>query len=102
MGATPCRRIRCSVRQRFASNGHCQDRYFAFDWNSLAAAGADALLDKFIDSVRNVTGADKVHLVGHSAGGGRGYSYLSDPLRAAKVISYAHVGSNVQTGPAGP
>ena len=88
--------------QRFASNGHCQDRYFAFDWNSLAAAGADALLDKFIDSVRNVTGAAKVHLVGHSAGGGRGYSYLSDPTRAAKVISYAHVGSNVQTGPAGP
>lgn len=88
--------------QRFASNGHCQDRYFAFDWNSLAAAGADALLDKFIDSVRNVTGASQVHLVGHSAGGGRGYSYLADPTRAAKVISYAHVGSNVQTGPAGP
>lgn len=88
--------------QRFASNGHCQDRYFVFDWNSLAAAGADALLDKFIDSVRNVTGAAQVHLVGHSAGGGRGYSYLSDATRAAKVISYAHVGSNVQTGPAGP
>lgn len=88
--------------QRFASNGHCQDRYFAFDWNSIAGAGADALLDKFIDSVRNITGADKVHLVGHSAGGGRGYTYLSDPVRAAKVISYAHVGSSVQTGPAGP
>lgn len=88
--------------QRFASNGHCQDRYFAFDWNSLAAAGADQLLDQFIDSVRLVTGSDQVHLVGHSAGGGRGYSYLSDPARAAKVISYAHIGSNAEAGPAGP
>lgn len=88
--------------QRFASNGHCQGRYFAFDWNSLAAAGADQLLDQFIDSVRLVTGSDQVHLVGHSAGGGRGYSYLSDPARAAKVISYAHIGSNPESGPAGP
>lgn len=88
--------------QRFASNGHCQDRYFAFDWNSLSAGGADLLLDKFIDSVRLVTGADQVHLVGHSAGGGRGYSYLNDPVRAAKVISYAHIGSSSQSGPAGP
>jgi len=88
--------------QRFASNGHCPDRYFAFDWNSLGAGNADALLDKFIDSVLQVTGSAQVHLVGHSAGGGRGYSYLNDPLRAAKVISYAHIGSNSQSGPAGP
>lgn len=88
--------------QRFASNGHCQDRYFAFDWNTLSTAGADAKLDLFIDSVLVVTGSDKVHLVGHSAGGGRGYSYLSDPARAAKVISYAHIGSSAESGPAGP
>ncbi|MCF8238370.1 MAG: alpha/beta fold hydrolase [Saprospiraceae bacterium] len=88
--------------QRFASNGHCLERYFAFDWNSLSAAGADELLDLFIDSVRLVTGSDQVHLVGHSAGGGRGYTYLSNPTRAAKVISYAHLASNVESGPAGP
>ncbi len=88
--------------QRFASNGHCQDRYFAFDWNTLSTAGADARLDLFIDSVLSVTGADKIHLVGHSAGGDRGYSYLSDPARAAKVISYAHIGSSAESGPAGP
>lgn len=88
--------------QRFASNGHCQERYFAFDWNSLSPGGADALLDAFIDSVLAVTQAEKVHLVGHSAGGGRGYSYLSDPARAAKVISYAHIGSSAQSAPAGP
>lgn len=88
--------------QRFAGNGHCQDRYFAFDWNSLSPGGADALLDAFIDSVLAITQASKVHLVGHSAGGGRGYSYLSDPTRAAKVISYAHIGSSAQSAPAGP
>jgi len=88
--------------QRFAGNGHCADRYFAFDWNSLSAGNADLLLDKFIDSILSVTSATQVHLVGHSAGGGRGYSYLNDPTRAAKVISYAHIGSNTQSGPAGP
>jgi hypothetical protein len=48
--------------------------------------------DKFIDSILSVTSATQVHLVGHSAGGGRGYSYLNDPTQAAKVISYAHIG----------
>jgi hypothetical protein len=88
--------------QRFASNGLCKERFFAFDWNSLSAGNADMLLDLFIDSVRAVTDADQVHLVGHSAGGGRGYAYLSDPLRAEKVKSYVHIGSNPQNGPAGP
>ena len=87
--------------QRFASNGLCADRFFAFDWNSLGGGGADILLDRFIDSVLMVTGAEKVHLAGHSAGGGRGYSYLSDPSRAAKVISYVHIGSSVNKAPAG-
>lgn len=88
--------------QRFASNGLCADRYFVFDWNSLAGGGADLLLDRFIDSVLMVTGAEKVHLAGHSAGGGRGYSYLADPARAAKVISYVHIGSGANKAPAGP
>lgn len=88
--------------QRFASNGLCADRFFAFDWNSLGGGGADLLLDRFIDSVLIITGAEKLHLVGHSAGGGRGYSYLSDSLRAAKVISYVHIGSGANRAPAGP
>lgn len=88
--------------QRFASNGFCSDRFFAFDWNSLSGGGADLLLDRFIDSVLIVTKAQKLHLVGHSAGGGRGYSYLSDTVRAAKVISYVHIGSGANKTPAGP
>lgn len=87
---------------RFTSNGYCADRLYAFDWNTLAQ-GADnaALLDRFIDSVLQITKASNVNLVGHSAGGGLGYTYLSNSQRAAKVSHYVHIGSNVQSGPAG-
>lgn len=88
--------------QRFEANNLCAGRLFAFDWNTLSPANADQVLDRFIDSVLEVTGATKVHLVGHSAGGGRGYSYLSSDLRAAKVSHYAHIGSSPESGPAGP
>jgi hypothetical protein len=48
------------------------------------------------------TSATQVELVGHSAGGGLGYDYLSDANRAAKVAHYVHLASNPQSGPAGP
>jgi triacylglycerol lipase len=88
---------------RFSSNNYCENRLFAFDWNTLAQ-GADnaSTLDVFIDEVLQKTGATKVNLVGHSAGGGLGYNYLSDAARAAKVAHYVHVGSGTQPGPAGP
>jgi triacylglycerol lipase len=88
---------------RFTSNNYCQNRLFAFDWNTLAQ-GADnnVLLDAFIDDVLQKTGATQVNLVGHSAGGGLGYGYLADAARAAKVKHYVHVGSGAQTAPAGP
>lgn len=87
---------------RFTSNGYCNDRLFTFDWNSIGN-GIDnaALLDEFIDEVLNITNVDKVELVGHSAGGSLGYNYLSNPARAAKVAHYVHIGSGVQSGPAG-
>lgn len=87
---------------RFTSNGYCAERLYAFDWNTLAQ-GADnaALLDRFIDSVLQITKSTKVNLVGHSAGGGLGYTYLSNSQRAAKVAYYVHIGSAVQNGPAG-
>jgi hypothetical protein len=61
-----------------------------------------ANLDAFINEVLQSTGASKVNLVGHSAGGGLGYSYLSDASRASKVERYVHIGSFPQDGPAGP
>ena len=88
---------------RFSSNNYCDDRLHAFDWNTLAgAAAAIPQLDAFIDRILAATGAPKVNLVGHSAGGGLGYTYLSDAARAAKVAHYAHLGSGPQSKAAGP
>jgi len=91
------------LSQLFTSNGYHGSRVAAFDWNSLAqGANTAAQLDAFIDKVLLQTGEPKVRLIGHSAGGGVGYTYLSDPIRAAKVEAYVHIGSNPQSGPAGP
>ena len=82
--------------QRFVENGHCTDRLFAFDWNTLAQSEMDARvadLDAFIDGVTQTTGAKQVDLMGHSAGGGLGYAYLADPVRFQKVRKYVHVAS---------
>jgi hypothetical protein len=40
--------------------------------------------------------------MGHSRGGGLGYTYLSSLQRANKVEHYVHVASNDNEGPAGP
>jgi pimeloyl-ACP methyl ester carboxylesterase len=89
--------------QRFTSNDYCPDYLYAFDWNTLGNQGeALSQLDALIDQVLQAHDADRVHLAGHSAGGGLCYSYLSDPARASKVAAYAHIGSSEQPGPAGP
>jgi pimeloyl-ACP methyl ester carboxylesterase len=87
----------------FSSNGYCNRQINAFDWNSLAqGTNNSALLRTFIDTVLARTGADQVDLIGHSAGGGLCYNFLNDMGNAAKVAHYVHVGSGVQSGPAGP
>jgi hypothetical protein len=89
--------------KRFVQNDYCGQSVYVYDWNSLGGGGSSpALLDAFIEGVLERTGAAQVNLVGHSAGGGLGYDYLSDATRAAKVAHYVHIGSNPQTGPAGP
>ncbi len=92
------------MAQRFASNGQCFERVRAFDWDSLAGSGEDAIrrLDAFIDRVRTETGAAQVDLIGHSAGGGLAYDYLASAEHAAKVARYVHVASFLRDGPAGP
>ncbi len=89
--------------QRFSSNGYCDDRLYAFDWNSLGdREGVIGQLDDFVDEVRTRTGVQQVDLAGHSAGGSLSYQYLAEAARAAKVAHYAHLASFQQPGPAGP
>jgi len=89
--------------QLFHTNGYHPRMLQAFDWNSLnQGANNSAALDAFIDSLLAKTGAEKIALMGHSAGGGVCYTYLSDPARAKKVAHYVHIASSVQNGPAGP
>lgn len=88
--------------QRFSSNGYCNQRMFAFDWNSIARNKAtDSLLNVFIDDVLRITKSTQVDLVGHSAGGGLCYNYLNDSLHALKVAHYIHIGSGKMKTAAG-
>ncbi len=88
--------------QRFMANGYSANQLYVFDWNSVGAKNNTvALLDSFVNQVLQNTGATKINLVGHSAGGGVGYGYLNDSLRADKVANYVHIGSGKQLKPAG-
>lgn len=88
--------------QRFAENGYLPSQLYAFDWNSVGARNNTiAQLDSFIAKVLQQTGAERINLVGHSAGGGIGYGYLNDSVRALKVANYVHIGSSKQAKPAG-
>ena len=79
--------------QRFSSNGFCEDRMFVFDWNSFGSKNNVEGLNDLINKVLYQTGALKVDLVGHSAGGKLCYDYLNDSIRALKVAHYVHTGS---------
>ena len=91
-----------SQAKRFAQNNYCATSTYVFDWNSLGVGSSVDALDDFIDDILSSTGATQIELVGHSAGGGLGYDYLADATRAGKVAHYVHLGSNAQSGPAGP
>jgi hypothetical protein len=82
--------------QRFISNGHCPQAIYAFDWDTLAddTPATTAALDALITQILTTHNAPQIDLIGHSAGGGLGLAYLSDPVRASKVAHYAHVASN--------
>jgi pimeloyl-ACP methyl ester carboxylesterase len=86
-----------NVALLFGSNGYCQDRFVAVEYNSLGSSPvSNGSLDKLIDKVLQDTGFDKVDLAGHSQGTGHCVNYLGDPAHAAKVahyISYSGAGT---------
>jgi len=87
----------------FQAAGYCPDRFYAFDWNTLdRSVDHNSALDVAIESLLARTGARQVDLIGHSAGGGLGYLYLTDSARAAKVARFVQIGSMSQGRPAGP
>jgi hypothetical protein len=83
----------------FQQVGYCTNRLYAFDWNSVGGNGKrnDSLLHQFITQILTQTGASQVDLVGHSAGGGLGRSYLKDSTRAKSIAHYVHIGSRKWT-----
>jgi pimeloyl-ACP methyl ester carboxylesterase len=88
---------------RFISNGYCQDRTFAFDWNTLGGTSQELeRLKVFIDQVLAETGSSQVDLIGHSMGTFLSMRYLSDPTNAAKVAHYANLaGAGASAEPGG-
>lgn len=83
-----------NVAMLFGSNGYCQDRFVAIEYNSLDFENVNRndqiaeRIDELVDKVLAETGADKVELAGHSQGTGHCTYYLGDPERAAKVAHY--------------
>lgn len=96
-----------SQAMRFVSNGWPADYLFAFEWTAAfpspeTTAERMVRLDAYIDTILMVTGADKVYLMGHSAGTGVSQSYLALPERAAKVAKYVNIdGSQASALPGG-
>ncbi|TAF51113.1 MAG: alpha/beta hydrolase [Sphingobacteriia bacterium] len=88
--------------QRFKQMGYPDKALRVFDWNSLGARnGQNPALDSFVQVVLRENNAQQIYLVGHSAGGGLGYAYANDSLRAKKLKGYVHIGSSAAKQPAG-
>ena len=83
----------------FQQAGYCNNRLFAFDWNSVGGNGKqnEQLLGQFIQQVKKETGAIQVDLIGHSAGGGLARSYLKDSAQSSNIAHYVHIGSRKWT-----
>ena len=76
-----------NIAQLFGSNGFCQDRFIAVDYNSLGG-NPMAELTQVVDKLIADTGHEQVVLAGHSQGTSHCRTFLNDPANAAKVSHY--------------
>jgi pimeloyl-ACP methyl ester carboxylesterase len=79
-----------NTAQLFGSNGYCQDRFVAVEYNSLGGS-PQAQLEALVDRVLADTGFEQVDLAAHSQGTRHACTYLSDPARKAKVAHYLNI-----------
>jgi hypothetical protein len=88
------------VARLLGSNGFCQDRIIAVEYNSLGdAPGTNGQLDAAIDKILAETGFTQVDLAGHSQGTRHCGQYLnSDPAHAAKVAHYINFSGSPNVG----
>jgi pimeloyl-ACP methyl ester carboxylesterase len=89
--------------QRLIATGSCPRLVRVYDWNTLDMMGDYTLgLELLVDELLEESGASSVDLIGHSAGGGLAYQFLSDAERARKVGRYVHIGSFASEAPPSP
>jgi len=74
--------------QLFGSNGYCQDRFVAVEYDSLGDSPQEQL-EELVDDVLARTGFDQVVLAGHSQGTGHACVYLAS--HADKVAQYLNL-----------
>lgn len=81
--------------QHFEKAGYSEDELHVLDWNSLDFNRENAViaLEKKVKKVLKNSKQKKVHLVGHSAGGGICTQYITDKKNKKRVAKYVHVAS---------
>lgn len=93
-----------SQAMRFASNGYT-GKIAALEYDSSFSietlTDVQNRLDALIDVIRTETGADKVHLVGHSLGTFVSRGYMATPARAAKIAKYINIDAGTGSAPTG-
>jgi pimeloyl-ACP methyl ester carboxylesterase len=92
--------------QLFASNGYCALRIRAIDYDAItrddpnAYAKVETQLTALIGELLDLTGADKVDLIGHAQGATYGARYVAD--HKALIAHYVHLAGGVlQQDPGG-